>query len=545
MQAAYLATEAAYAGDAWAAFAGHLDNYAQQWIERRTQACQAMIGPEAEAPEVGEARVLCLDRQLEEVREILGVFSAADTDVVKRSAEVASQLPELDECMSPALLVRGREPVSGALRDRVAKIEQKLFRARALTTAGKYVDAKQAAERALEDARSVGHRPSEARALHATAQAHFDVDEMKDAESVARKALLIAEELGEDALAARSQLLLARIADRAGERIVEAEHLALQARARIQRLELGTRANLEAASALIEMYNHQSRFEDALGLAEEALEVARKAYGADDPAVARILQKMGYSRAHQGEQSEARRHFERALEILRASMGPNHPDVGVQLLNLGATLWAQGDKEAGRKRTEEAIAILERSPPTSRLAAAMVNLGIFAETLGDPEGALVWHRRALEVRTALFGAKHESLGSPYMNIGSCLNALGRHAEAEDALERAAEVLTRAHGPDAAELVGVLHGLGVAHLALGDRARALEELERALGISEKSERKDHYKLGLTPFALARLIVARDPARAKELARAAREDHERAWEAEKHIAEIDAWLAAQEK
>jgi tetratricopeptide (TPR) repeat protein len=545
MRASFLATETPYARDAWASFAGHIDRYAQQWTERRTQVCEAMVGPGAEAPEVGEARILCLDRQLAEVQEVLGVFSAADSDVVERSVEVASRLPDLESCTSPALLAHVRKPVSGALRDAVTKIDQKLYRARALTGAEKYAQAKQAAERALEDALSVGHPPSQARALHAIARAKRGLDELKDAEAVATQAVVLAEELGEDVLAARSQLLLARIVDRGGGRLAEAEHLALQARARIQRLELETRDGLEATNALISIYMHQERFEDALGLAGEALEVAKKAYGPDDPAVARVLQRIGYVRFAQGEHTDSQRHFERALEIMRSSVGPDHPMVPRQLLNLGAALANQGQKEAGRKRVEEAIAILERGPPTGALAMALNNLGAIAEMDGDPEGALSWHRRSLEIKTALVGTNHASLEISYTNIGSCLSALGRHAEAADAFERALDIGTRAFGPEAGELVEAIHGLGAAHMELGDVERAIAEFERVLVISEKSERKDPYTLGQTRFALARLIFARDPARAKDLARAARKDHERGWDAEKRVAEIDDWLAAQGK
>jgi tetratricopeptide (TPR) repeat protein len=542
MEAAFTATKAPYASDAWTALAQHMDDYSRQWVEQRSSACESMIRPDDESSQLGEARIACLERQFSEVQELLGVFGAADADVVRRSAVVASQLPGPDDCQDPALLARGRKSLHGPLLDAVAKIDQKLYRARALVKAGKYADAKDASQRALELAREAGHPPSTARALLASARAHQRLDDSERARTLAQEALLAGEEAGEDTVAARSQVLLASIAQGRGD-LVEAENLALQAGARIRRLELGSDAAHEATLALITIRMMQKRLDDAFRLAQEALLVHERSGKRDDGWVARLHSMMGNARYRQGKSTDAQVHFKRVLELQRASYGPSHPDVATALLNVGSMAAELGDADTGQKRTEEALAILEQGPPSRALAMTLYNLGETLREQGDNEGALTMARRSLEVKTALGGQALRDVYESHAGIGHSLRALGRHAEALEAFERAVETGTSAMGPDHPRLLWPYYGLGLTRQKLGDVDGAIEAFQRGLAIGLGSENTDPPRLGMTRFALAKTLVARDPERAKELARAAREDFRDTYVADR-IPEIDAWLAQRE-
>ncbi len=82
--------------------------------------------------------------------------------------------------------------------------------------------------------------------------------------------------------------------------------------------------------------------------------------------------------------------------------------------------------------------------------------------------------------------------------------------------------------------------GEAFIALGRSSEALAPLERSLGVKRRMFRGDYAR---TQFALARALgeTRRDPARARALAQAAREELARSPPLSFELREVDAWIA----
>jgi tetratricopeptide (TPR) repeat protein len=113
-------------------------------------------------------------------------------------------------------------------------------------------------------------------------------------------------------------------------------------------IELGT-LNQEVA----ELYR-AGKYDRAVVVAKEALEVAEQNVGPDHPSVALSLNNLASLGYAQGEYAEAEPLYKRALAISEKALGPDHPNVATCLANLA-------DLYRSTKRDSEAEPLERRS----------------------------------------------------------------------------------------------------------------------------------------------------------------------------------------
>ena len=163
---AFLATGLPYAPEAWTSVRGALDAYAQAWMERQHQACEATRVTRQASEELFLARTACLDRRRAELKALTGLLSEANASEVEHAVEAVRGLSELAPCDEAAVLgarvAPPREPEAVA---RVEALYTELARARALRISGQYVAGLDAARPVAEDARAQGYAPLTAEAL--------------------------------------------------------------------------------------------------------------------------------------------------------------------------------------------------------------------------------------------------------------------------------------------------------------------------------------------------------------------------------------------
>ena len=242
-------------------------------------------------------------------------------------------------------------------------------------------------------------------------------------------------------------------------------------------------ANDEDAAA--SAFNNASVLWNEVGRYEAALEAARAAVelrtGGTDAATARALNSLGLSLLNLGRYDESAVELRRAL-VLNRDLGEAEGEV-VNLTNLAIAAERRGDFHAASRELSSALAVLERwgAEPwaAERRTAALLNLGVLRERLGDYRGAL-GVLAPLEATAAAGGAPREravleqNLAVVYRNLGDPLEALAR-------LERA-EQLYRSAG-DEAGAAGVLLNVGIVrYVDLEDAGAALPPLEAARELS---------------------------------------------------------------
>ena len=99
---AMLATGAPAAAETFALVEGALDRYRSAWIDARTVACEATRVAREQTEEVLELRTSCLDRRLDELRELTALYSAADRALMDNAARGAYSLARVSECADVA-----------------------------------------------------------------------------------------------------------------------------------------------------------------------------------------------------------------------------------------------------------------------------------------------------------------------------------------------------------------------------------------------------------------------------------------------------------
>ncbi len=151
------------------------------------------------------------------------------------------------------------------------------------------------------------------------------------------------------------------------------------------------------------------------------------------------------------------------------------------------------------------------------------------------------YRDAIAILAKNLGDDHLYVAEVRNSLAHVLLRLGRAREALAEAERTSAAMEKAPSPGPA-LPEALTIAGRASVALGQAANAIAPLERALALEQAAA--GAAALAGTRFALARALwdANRDRARARALAREARQAYADAGAAgQADLAEVDAWLA----
>jgi len=207
----------------------------------------------------------------------------------------------------------------------------------------------------------------------------------------------------------------------------------------------------------------QGRYTEALPVAEQAVDLARKEHGEEAPEFALAVSRLAYTYHMQWRFAVAEPPYLRSLGIWEKAGVSEHTDVATTLDNLAELYRAQ-----------------------SRFAEA--------EPL---------YKRSLAMREKLLGRDHASVGTTLNNLGLLYHAQSRFAEAETLYQRSLAIRERALPPDHLDIGTSLNNLGLLYHESGRLAEAEPLLRRGLAITEKAVGPDHQFVGITLGHLVRL------------------------------------------
>jgi tetratricopeptide (TPR) repeat protein len=101
----------------------------------------------------------------------------------------------------------------------------------------------------------------------------------------------------------------------------------------------------------------RAQYREARNLSEQAVALAQKTFGPQDPTTGRYLNDLGYQLLRAGDYRAGQAALERALAISEMTLGPDHREVGITRDNLGQVLHELGDLEGAQRELERALAI--------------------------------------------------------------------------------------------------------------------------------------------------------------------------------------------
>ncbi|WP_224250060.1 tetratricopeptide repeat protein [Hyalangium gracile] len=493
-----VATGNPQAADVATRVTGLLDGYTRDWVEASTEACRAtrIRGEQTEA--LLSLRVVCLERRLKDVKAVTGLLASADPELLPKAADTVSLLPSLQGCADVTTLSQVEPPPdSPQARQEIERISSQLAQAKALTDAGRYKQARDVAEPAVQAASALGYRPLEAEALFFKGAAEARAGAPEDAERNLTQALRTALASHNDPVMTRSASTLLFAIGFNPERLEEALRWSEFAKASLARMGGNEELEGELFNYLGVTYTRLGKNTESLASLQRALQLVERSLGPDHVRRANILGNMGNAYRQEGQFEDSVRVYTQAIEIRERLSGPTHPIVGYLYY--------------GRAQ--------------SRLR------------LEDFEKAEADAKRSLEIHIAARGPEHPETGDAYDVVGQVYLASKRYREALEPYQKALDIKEKTVGKDDETVSYSALGLGLSYLELDESAKALPLLERVLKITH-----DPRTQGDAYFGLARAMDAMGRKDPEVLANA-----QKAWDAfhgvkETEIAkEIADWMA----
>jgi CHAT domain-containing protein/Tfp pilus assembly protein PilF len=246
------------------------------------------------------------------------------------------------------------------------------------------------------------------------------------------------------------------------------------------------------------------KYDEALPIAERALETRERELGPDHPDVAAAINNLAVLYANKGEYAKAEPLYQRALVIREKALGPEHPDVAQSLNNLAILYKSRGEFAKAEPLYQRALLIKEKAfgPDHPEVATSLNNLANVYYRKGEYSKAEPLYRRALAIWEKALGPEHPNLAASCNNLANLYRIRGDYAKAEPLHQRALAIWERALGPEHLDVATSLSNLAALYIDRGDYAKAEPPNQRALAIREKALGPEHpdVAISIANFAL---------------------------------------------
>jgi CHAT domain-containing protein/Flp pilus assembly protein TadD len=333
-------------------------------------------------------------------------ISEIDSEPRKQGEERVLHVAEVGGSYQLSVHLAQRVAPAGRYQIRVAELrgstekDRQLQEARKLSAetiqhyrAGKYDEARQLAERALEIRRKelgIEH-PDVAQSLNLLAVIYrFQGDYAK------------ADQLNQQALAVRMNILGSEHPDVA-----------------------------QSLNNLATIYHEKGDYEKAEPLYQRALAIWERTLGAEHLQVATSLNNLAQIYYNKGDYPKAEPLHQRALVIWENTLGSEHPQVATALNNLAIIYSDKGDYAKAEPLYQRALAIREKKlgPEHPDVAIILNNLAVIYRVKGDYAKAGALHQRALDIREKTLGPEHPRLALTLHTLSALYAEKGDIAQA--------------------------------------------------------------------------------------------------------------------
>src|SRR6266545_1569169 len=247
-----------------------------------------------------------------------------------------------------------------------------------------------------------------------------------------------------------------------------------------------------AINSLAGIYSDRGKYVKAEPLYRRALNSREKAPGKDHPDTGASLNNLALLYRRQGKYAEAEPLYKRALDIREKALGKDHPDTGASINNLAELYYDQGKYAEAEPLYKRALEIREKALGKDHPDSA-ISLNSLAELYrvqGKHRGAEPLYKRALEIHEKALGKDHPDTAISLNNLALLYVSQGKYGEAELLHKRALDVKEKALGKDHPSTATGLNNLALLYRRQGKYGEAEPLYKRALDIKEKALGKDH-------------------------------------------------------
>lgn len=511
--AAFARTGVEFADETFAEVATDLDGAIMRWSKVRREVCRATLVEAEVAVEQMSQELLCLDRRLRRVAGLTATLAEADAEIVARARDSVSALDEPETCRSDPRDPR-RAFVGADRRLALLSVEDGLTRARVFARLGRYEEALEGADQAIERATTLDDGLGLARGQRQRAIILRELGRVDEALSQAMTALAGAARVEARELETELLIDLVLTHSTAGD---FARALAIREllEARVDSGEapkLAMRAHLHAAV----MHERQQHWDEALRELDAAAALVEGELAGDAALSGQIHLSYGNVLVNSDRDFErGAREYRLGIELLTEAFGPHHPQLAKTRMNLGAVYFRRSDYAGAIALLESALADFESIYPDAHpfIGMSHQNLGAVYFVAGEFREAIEHTRESLALTEATLGTEHPSYATAERNLATLLMLVGQHRESQGHFDHARAVYEASYDAEDTRLMAVHAELAEVAWWLGDDALAREHADIAKAKLALAEAVDHRRVG----PLSTLALLADHAGELELAR----------------------------
>ena len=234
------------------------------------------------------------------------------------------------------------------------------------------------------------------------------------------------------------------------------------------------------------------KYEDAIRLDIEALNIYERVYGTEHPDYVQSLNNLANYYSSLGNYSEAIRLGTEALKIREKVYGTEHPDYAQSLNNLAYYYSSIGNYTEAIRSGTEALNIYEKVYGTEHphYATSLSGLAQYNYFLGNYSEAIRLGTEVLKIREKVYGTEHPDYAQSLNNLANYYSSLGNYSEAIRLGTKALNIYEKVYGTEHPHYATSLNNLAVYYSDMGNYFEAIRLDTEVLKIREKVYGTEH-------------------------------------------------------
>jgi len=236
----------------------------------------------------------------------------------------------------------------------------------------------------------------------------------------------------------------------------------------------------------------QGKYQEAIPIAERAVEVAKRTRGPEDLVTADTLNSLGFLFVKIQDYPKAEPLYQETLRIRQKVLGPEHPDTATSLNNLAALYEYMYEYAKAEPLYLEALRVYRKilGPEHPYTVVSLSNLGEVYRHMHEYAKAEPLLQEALRIRQKVLGPEHPDTAKSLNSLASLYRVMSEYAKAEPLYLEALRIRQKALGPEDPETASSLNGLAELYQDLGEYTKAEPLFQEAIRITQKALGPEH-------------------------------------------------------
>jgi tetratricopeptide (TPR) repeat protein len=236
----------------------------------------------------------------------------------------------------------------------------------------------------------------------------------------------------------------------------------------------------------------QGKYQEAIPIAERAIEVSKRVRGPEQPETAAALNNLGFLFQRIGDYPKAEPLLQEALRIRQKVLGPEHPDTASSLNKLAVLYQDMHEYAKAEPLYQEALRIRQKvlgaeHPGT---ASSLNNLALLYQDMHEYAKAEPLYREALRICQKVLRPEHPETATSLNNLATLYWRMGEYAKAEPLYQEALRIRRKVLGPEHPDTASTLNSLAVLYQDMGEYGKAEPLYQEALQVWQKILGPEH-------------------------------------------------------